>query len=235
MSRALSEQEVRDKLRTLEGLEIALTWKGYGSAIFLELGRLSGSETTRGRRDHGEACVMIHWDWRVESDTAVLFGSSNSGPKIEAGIRRLHGTRLESNLVTGRVPDVVGYFSNGLCLRSFAAVTGNAHWAIKLPSGSWLSARSGALSLDAEHEPMSDEELAEAELSRDTSSRWGVPKADPAEGPCRACEWFRFLDASFELSDYGICVASDSPFDGRAVHVRSGCPVFSNFEARDAD
>jgi hypothetical protein len=226
MARVLSEQEVEDQLRSLKGLEIALPWKGYGSAVFLELGRLSPPQSGREQHARGEACVMM-WDWRVENDSAVLFGSSNTGPRIETGIRGLQGSHITGISVTGKVPEVVGYFSNGMCLRSFSAVSGNPQWSIKLPSGSWLSAKDGAFQLDAEPEGCSEDETAEEDLSRVTAIRWGVPKADPAKGVCRACASFRSLDANCYLLDYGVCIAANSPFDGRTVHLRSGCPAFS--------
>jgi hypothetical protein len=232
MSKVLPEQEIGDRLRSLQGLEIALAWKGYGSAVFLELERLSPPQTARERHARGEACVMIEWDWRVEDGSSVLFGSSNTGPQIETGISGLQGSRITSISIVGSVPEVVGYFSNGLCLRSLCATSGNPQWSIKLPSGSWLSANNGALYLDAEPEVCSEEESAEGDLSQITANRWGVPKADPAEGVCGACSWFRYLDANFNLLDYGVCIAENSPFDGRTVHRGSGCPVFSASKPR---
>jgi hypothetical protein len=104
MGEALSEQEIEDHLRSLQGLEIALAWKGYGSAIFLELGRLSPPQSPRGRHARGEACVMVEWDWRVEKESSVLFGSSDTGPSIETGIRRLQGCRIAYMSLGGSVP-----------------------------------------------------------------------------------------------------------------------------------
>ena len=233
MASVISRQEVEDQLRCLNGLEVALAWKGYGSTVFFELGRLSPPRSNRERHARGDACVMIEWDWRMEADSLVSLGSSNSGPKIEAGIRELQGSRITGISVVGSVPELVGHFSNGRCLRSFSATDGNPQWSIRLPSGAWLSAKNGALFLDAEPEGCSDEESEEADLSVTTANRWGVPKADPAEGACGACSWFRSLDANFNLLEYGVCIAENSPFDGRAVHRRSGCPVFSAGELSD--
>src|SRR6516165_8959978 len=55
----------------------------------------------------------------------------------------------------------------------------------------------GTASCIAEPEGCSEEESAEMDLSKTTANRWGVPKADPAEGVCARCTWFRFLDANF--------------------------------------
>ena len=67
-------------------MPVSLAWKGYGSAVFLELGQLLPPEGERARHERGEACLAIEWDWRVEKTSSVLFGSSDSGPEIEAGI-----------------------------------------------------------------------------------------------------------------------------------------------------
>src|SRR5882724_10666570 len=82
---ALPIEEVQTLIRPLIGLVVSLPWKGYGSAIFLELGRLAPLEYPRQRHNEGEACISVQWDWRVESKTKVLYGSSNSGPNIEEG------------------------------------------------------------------------------------------------------------------------------------------------------
>ena len=79
----------------LEGLTVALPWKGYGSAIFLELGELTPIESKRRHHAVGEACISVEWDWRVENDVSVLYGSSNSRPEIERGIGRGDAARCE--------------------------------------------------------------------------------------------------------------------------------------------
>lgn len=169
---------------------------------------------------------MIEWDWRVENATSVLFGSSNTRPEIEDGIRGLEGSRIVSISRFGRVPEVVGNFSNGQCLRSMAMTSGDPQWGIRLPSGSWLSARDGALWMDAEPEGSADEDAGEWEVSESTRNRWGVPIVEPPGGKCGACNWFRRLDADFYLLDYGVCITEASPFDGRVVNCSSGCPIF---------
>src|SRR5438876_852462 len=81
-----STEEFQELIQPLLGLTVSLPWKGYGSAIFLELGSLAPLESQRRHHNKGEACVSVEWDWRVEAEAEVLYGSSNSRPKIEAGI-----------------------------------------------------------------------------------------------------------------------------------------------------
>jgi len=226
MATMLSEQEFRDCVRPLQGLEVSLAWKGYGSAIFLELGRLSPPQQPR-RHEQGQACLRVEWDWRVENASSILFGSSDTGPEIADGIRGLQGSRIDDIAAVGAVPEIVALLSNEQRLRSMAMTTGDPQWGIRLPSGSWISAKSGVLWMDAEPERITGQDATEMKVSEDAGGRWGIPVAEPVNGKCAACGWFRYLDAHYELLDYGVCLAEASPFDGKVVNRSSGCPSFS--------
>ena len=128
MATMLSEQEFQDCVRVLQGLEVSLAWKGYGSAIFLELGRLSPPRQPRGRHEQGEACLCVEWDWRVENASSILFGSSDTRPEIADGIRRLQGSRIDDIAAVGAVPEIVALFSNEQRLRSMAMTIGDPQW-----------------------------------------------------------------------------------------------------------
>jgi hypothetical protein len=65
-------EEFEALVRPVLGLTVSLPWQGYGSAIFLELGRLLSLESPNRRYNEGEACIALSWDWRVESGAAVL-------------------------------------------------------------------------------------------------------------------------------------------------------------------
>jgi hypothetical protein len=162
----------------------------------------------------------------VENASSILFGSSDTRPEIADGIRGLQGSRIDDIVAVGAVPEIVASFSNEQRLRSMAMTLGDPQWAIRLPSGSWLSARKGELCLDAEPEASSDEYAREIRMAEDAHERWGVPTAVPVKGKCYACDWFRWLDGDFALLDYGVCIAEKSPFDGQVVRHLSGCPVF---------
>jgi hypothetical protein len=83
----VSREDFPAFVRPLLGLMVSLPWKGYGSAIFLELGQLAPLESPRQHFNQGESCISVEWDWRVEAGAASLYGSSNSGPTIERGIQ----------------------------------------------------------------------------------------------------------------------------------------------------
>jgi hypothetical protein len=223
---ACSVDEFAKLVRPLVGLTVGLTWKGYGSAIFLELGQLTPIESKRRHHAAGEACISVEWDWRVEHDASVLYGSSNTGPQIERGIAGLRGSAIEGVSVAGRVPELTVSFSNGHCLRSMVMVTGEPKWSIKLHDGRWVYALVGELLVGEGASGTTEEEDRAFALAEGVAIRWGTPLAQPALGQCRQCAWFVPIDGEGHLLDYGVCISSESPFDGKAVKCTSGCPAY---------
>src|SRR6516165_3804889 len=123
--------------RPLVGLPVSLPWKGYGTMIYLELGRLAPVTSPRQHHGRGEACISVDWDWRVEAGSGILYGSSNSGPEIESGIDSLRGSTIDGISLSGQVPELTVKFSNGHCLRSMSMVAGDPRWSVKLIDGRW--------------------------------------------------------------------------------------------------
>lgn len=103
-------QEFEALVHPLLGQKVSLPWQGYGSAIFLELGQLQPLETGRQRHNMGEACISVEWDWRVEHGAAVLYGSANSRPEIERGIRSLLNAEVRSLSLEGAGPELAVHF-----------------------------------------------------------------------------------------------------------------------------
>ena len=214
--------------KQLIGLVVALPWKGYGSAIFLELGALTRSKSNRQNHARGEACICLEWDWRVEYETSVLYGSSNSGPRIAHGIASLQGVKVQAIAITGKVPELVISFSNGQSLRSMAMVTGDPVWSIKLLDKRWVFPLSGELHVgDGETGNLNDENLALTQAA-DAAKRWGTPCVEPVKGHCSLCKWFVPIDGEGCLLDYGVCTSSESLLDGRVVNSASGCPGYDD-------
>ncbi len=157
-----------------------------------------------------------------------MYGSSNSGPKIEEGILGLQGTTVQELDVVGRIPEIAIQFSNGLCLRSMVMVTGHPEWSIRLPDGRRIYARNGGLCTGEGGSVMTEEEEAGFDLAERTADRWGIPSVEPKPGLCAVCNSFVRLDGNGHLLDYGVCTATARPFDGRAVNRSSGCPSFNS-------
>ncbi|MEY2482671.1 MAG: hypothetical protein QOK24_1199 [Verrucomicrobiota bacterium] len=215
-------------VRPLIGMSVSLPWKGYGSTIFLELGQLSPLPGPQ-RHDRGEACIWVDWDWRIEEGAKVVCGSSNRGPEIEKGIAGLQGSTVESLCVAGEVRELVASFSNGRCLKSMIMRPHDPQWSIRLSASTWLFSEAGLLYAgDGGATELTDEERAVFDTANATAQRWGEPVAEPKIGNCRDCRSFIRLDGNGALLDYGACIESASPFDGRVVNCSSGCAAFSS-------
>ena len=224
---ACSTAEFMRLLEPLAGLVVSRPWIGAGSAIFLELGRLTPVQWRGRLYPEGEACISVEWDWRVEDGVSVLYGSSNSRPRISRGIACLQGTTAQSLSVAGDVPELVVVFSSNHCLRSMAMVTGDPRWSVRLLDGRYVYPKSGTLLVgEGGGYSMTEQEKQAFALAEEAAARWGTPVAEPVAGKCGQCEWFVPIDGEGHLLDYGACLSRRSPFDGRVVNWTSGCPAF---------
>lgn len=61
----------------LIGMPVSRIWQRYGSAIFLEFGRLHSTRKRDGQpgSPRGEWTLMIEWSWRVEGKRRIWCGS----------------------------------------------------------------------------------------------------------------------------------------------------------------
>jgi hypothetical protein len=213
------------------GLTVSLPWKGYGSAIFFELGRLTPPTSPRRHHGRGEACIEVEWDWRIEAGSEILYGSSSSGPEIESGINSLRDATIVAIALSGQVPELTVKFSNGHCLRSMSMVAGDPQWSVKLIDGRWAYSKDGTLLVGTGGSSLTAEEESAAAIAERTAKRWGVPASEPKGGFCSDCQSFVSIDGDFSLLDYGVCIRDAGPFDGRVVNCGSGCPQFHATES----
>jgi hypothetical protein len=126
------------------------TWRGHGSAIFLEFGVL----TRRTRRDgspgnpEGEIGAMIEWSWRVESSHSIVCGSWSDPPLWDMALQQLQGNTVTGVEVFGRLPELTIEFSNGHRIASFMAAEGDPQWTLfdrQGPTQRWLRVKDGRL------------------------------------------------------------------------------------------
>lgn len=236
-SRSIDQIEFEKLVQPLIGLEVSLPWKGYGTAIFLELGELTPHPFRDGSPGpgSGQANIGIEWDWRVETRTEVVYGSSGSRREMTRGIATLQGSRVTALSVTAGIPELRVTFSNGYWLRTMVMRSVEPQWRIRLPDGLWLHVMEGQVVLDRgdQVQGLSEEKEEVADAADATAARWGKPRLEPAPGNCRDCHSFIYLDGDFALSDYGCCTLQDGPFEGRAVNVGSGCPRFQPWQTGD--
>lgn len=211
----------------LTGLRVSRPWKGYGSAVFLDLGELREVQDHRRRLVEGESCISIEWDWRLELGSSIVGGSSDSGPAIQSYLKLLRDSTIESVEVQGVVPELVVRFSTRHVLRSMAMCRGDPQWHIKTPMGC-LYAQEGILLIGDHVEQVTEQERVAFELAESAALRWGGAPASAPPGLCQNCSYYVGLDGTGHLLDYGCCVSNQSPFDGRAVYFRSGCTAYAS-------
>jgi hypothetical protein len=222
---ALTIDEANCILAQLTDMPVSAVWKGYGTTIFLELGNLSLEDQRRGPK--GEVTIYVSWDWRVEKGNRVVFGSSNSSPKMADGIATLVGLTLNGAKIQGRVPELLIEFSNEARLQSAAMCTNTSEWEVSLPGNIWISCVDGIVYAgDGSGMPISDEEEAMLHYADIAAQRWGIPTAPARAGHCEQCAHMIRIDGSGHLLDFGVCTSADSPLDGRVINVASGCAVF---------
>lgn len=146
MPEVISTDEFRELTRCLVGLTVSKVWRGFGSAVFFEFGKLSRHGTTQAK---GEATAMLEWSWRVEKARSVMFGSLSGERKIARGLQALSGRKALDVLVEGRLPEIVIRLSGGLWVHSFTTAEGHPEWTLFLPGNTCVSSRLGRLEKEA--------------------------------------------------------------------------------------
>jgi hypothetical protein len=139
----MSHADFVEAVAASAGLEVSHTWRGYASAIFLELGRLR--RVRRENNPHGEFSVMLEWSWRVESPRRVEFGSWSGERKITTGVASLRGHTVEAIAIEGRLPELVIALNGGRWVHSFMTTEGQPRWVLFLPTRDWVCVRRGGL------------------------------------------------------------------------------------------
>lgn len=131
----------------LVGQPVSHVWRGHGSALFLELGRLDHSRSRHPRGAHG---ISIEWSWRIQDQTSVVLGTFSSDEKLDAAPGLLQGAVIREISFFGVLPEVEVLLDSGLRLLSFATQEGDPEWAIRVHDTS-LHVRGGQLVF--EHSP----------------------------------------------------------------------------------
>ena len=136
----------------LLNLSISHTWRGHGSAIFLELGYLSPSTKLDGSAGEptGEVSIMLPWSWRIEKPRSILGGSWSSDRKITSLLSVLRGHTVTEAALFGRLPELHLSLSNGFHVLSFMTAEGQPEWAIICTSlGATLCVKRGQIVLES--------------------------------------------------------------------------------------
>ena len=135
----IEKNEMQSVLASLNGFPISRVWRGFGSAVFFELGELKSRKNRKGVESlHGEKTVMVEWSWRVEKARSIWFGSFSSTKKIDSRLQSLEGRLIESASLFGRLPELNLALDGGLWFSSFMSEQGQPQWAILTSSYSYF-------------------------------------------------------------------------------------------------
>jgi hypothetical protein len=136
----------------VSGKVVSHVWQGYGSAIFLELGRLTPRKTRDGKDAHpdGEATLMIEWGWRVERKHSILGGCWSPDRRWPGILGRIKGASVIGVELFGTVPEISVLLSNGLRVASFMIAEGQPRWGIisRDPGIGTLCVKRGRLAIE---------------------------------------------------------------------------------------
>ena len=141
-------------LPELLGKPVSHVWFGDYSALYLEVGELTASDSTR--RDgtacnpRGEMCIYAGFDWRIERPRSIFGSRDCSRRRQHSMCTGLQGATITSASTFGRIPELQIGFSNGLWIASFSLYPGNPQWFVSFhkPSTIHLCTQNGKLFID---------------------------------------------------------------------------------------
>lgn len=144
--------------KELVGLPINYVWRGYGSAIFLEIGKL----TPHSKRDGspgspiGEFSLGVEWSWRVEDRNAIRCGSWSDEDLWEPALDTLRNARIARCELFGALPEIAITTDGNIRFLSFSTTEGQPQWHLvdrRNGSARWFTVREGRLHLGDGSEP----------------------------------------------------------------------------------
>ena len=136
----------------LIGLPLTHLWRGHGSAIILEFGRLAVGGRRNGTPGHarGEMSLMVEWSWRVEGRRSVLCGSWSDKRACDRAFALLRDRAVAQVDLFGRLPEIAVEFSGGARLMSFMTAEGDPVWTLfdrREEQARWIGVRRGSLEI----------------------------------------------------------------------------------------
>ena len=136
---------------SLVGERINYVWRGYGSAVFLELGQLTPwtrLDGSLGRPEVGQVTLGVGWSWRIQDDRSILCGSWSDEELWEPSLARLRGAIVQGCSLFGSLPEVELTTRRGLQFLSFSTTDGQPGWHIvdrRQHPALWFTVREGRL------------------------------------------------------------------------------------------
>ncbi len=176
----ITQQAFEALTHPMIGLPISWVWRGYGSAIFLEIGELTSEESNPQKDEVGKVCykgqytIMLEWSWRVEKPKSIYFGSWSTNKVINNRLEKLKGNKIEAISIEGRLPELVIKISSNLWIHSFATSEGQPEWCLFLdksqPNREWIRSSRTKIIKESQKSKTSEffERINQAKLNKST-------------------------------------------------------------------
>ncbi len=116
----------------LIGKSVSRVWRGYGSALFLELGELAPGPLRDGKSGEpkGEFTLMIEWSWRIETETSILCGTWSEQDEWPDFLKNLVGRTIVDAYLFARLPEISLALTDNLYVSSFMTSTEQPAWVL---------------------------------------------------------------------------------------------------------
>ncbi|PSJ38851.1 hypothetical protein [Allosphingosinicella deserti] len=143
---------------SLSGQPVSYVWRGYGSAVFIEFGKLTPRANRDGSPGHpkGEVSLGVKWSWRIEDETGILCGSWSDEEIWEGSLARLRDRRVKGLALFSRLPEVELVTEDDTHFLSFSTTEGQPQWHLvdrRTDPALWFTVRAGQLHLGDGSEP----------------------------------------------------------------------------------
>ena len=150
--KVLSEKEIHEYLDRCVNLPVSDTWRGYGTAIFLELGNLRRHTNPEKyqSKGQGDITVMIEWSWRIEGQRSIIVGSFDTNKIMDNKIKTIIDRKVEKIAVIGKLPELYIQLSGNRWLHSFATEAGQPQWGVIFRNEGCLKVMRGKVYFEAD-------------------------------------------------------------------------------------
>lgn len=140
--------QIPDEFSHIREMPVSYIWRGHGSALFIEFGKLHPRVKRDGTEGspEGEMSLMIEWSWRIEQGVKVLTGSFSEDQQQQEVFPLLLKAKVYNIYILGRIPEINIELSNSINIVSFMTADGDPAWTLfdqtKIPNR-WLYGANG--------------------------------------------------------------------------------------------
>ncbi len=149
----MSLNDFSELCRAAVGMTVSYVWRGYGSALFLELGQLTPTMRSSGEAGapDGEISIMIEWGWRIEQGVTIQCGCWSDEALWQPSFAGLVGHKVTEVTIFGVLPEITLWLESDLRVSSFMVAEGDPVWVIfdrRNPPLRWYASRSGRITME---------------------------------------------------------------------------------------